>query len=220
MIHGAFAHSLIGECDPERMEATYLLVFELMHVVWHQAVDEAFPGSGFQVHDSYEAILYPHIDGVATAYFAARRSAPLFPNRGDTLREYVAAALASATEAIQNEKPVFRLDGNVEPLARCAFRHLGDVMELAAQLMGHCDGLAGGTESLAGEPLSEKLRQLGLTGWFKPLQNELRKIYDRRGRWTSSEEFVRLNRALERALWAFGMIPWKLPDGRMWVRVV
>ena len=79
-------------------------------------------------------------------------------------------------------------------------------------LTGHCDGL----EDVAmdsGAMLTGQLNKLELATWFDLYRSDLRALWDRRGKWTSMDEFLVLGHHVERLLWPFGLFLWQTPEG-------
>jgi hypothetical protein len=212
VMRGGIAWALLGDDEALRSQATYLLVFELMHVAYLQLLDEALPGTMLRpLRSSYEAILNAHVGGAPEAYFAARRSASLFPDRLHELRTVASDVLAQASESIPAQRRRYVQDQNLDALADLALTQIGSFILLAAELFGHCDGLEVGS-ALAEGTLMDLLRRCGLERWAQRLHEELRRLWEQSGRWASYDEFLSMNRFLEQALWRFRLILWEI-DG-------
>lgn len=212
VMRGGIAWALIGDDEALRSQATYVLVFELMHVAHLQLVEEALPGTVLRpLRSSYEAILNAHVGGAPEAYFAAKRSAPLFPDRLHELREVASDALAQACESIPAQRRCYMQDRNLDALGDLALTQIGSFILVAAELFGHWDGLEVGSAPADGI-LMDALRRCGLERWAHRLHEELRRLWERGGKWASYDEFLSMNRFLEQALWRFRLVPWEV-DG-------
>jgi hypothetical protein len=212
VMRAGIAWGLIGDDEVLRSKATYLLVSELMHVAYLQFVDDALPGTVLRpLKSPYEAILNAEVGGAPEAYFAARRSAPLFPDRIHELRVVASDALTQACESIPVQRRRYQQDRNLDALADIALTQIGSFILVTAELFGHWDG-----SEVAGAPadgnLMDALRRCGLERWAQRLHEELRSLWDRGGKWASYDEFLSINRFLEQALWRFRLVPWEV-DG-------
>lgn len=220
VMRGGIAWGLLSEDEALRSQSMYILVFELMHVAHLQLVDEALPDTVLRpLRSPYEAILNAHVGGAPEAYFAARQTAPLFPGRMQELSKVACDALERAWELIAVQRRRYADDRNLDALAGLALTELGSFIQFAAELFGHCDGL-GEDGAQARSALLSALRQRGLDRWGLRLHEELRRLCERCGKWGSYDEFLSLNRLLERVLWQFRIITWEVRDAPMYVLVL
>jgi hypothetical protein len=63
------------------------------------------------------------------------------------------------------------------------------------------------------------LEKMGLQNWLEVFHQDLGILYDRRGKWESVQEFLLLNRHIERFLWQFGVFPWRNDQGEVRVKI-
>lgn len=221
VIRGEFAWALTSEDDAIRSNATYILVHELMHVAYLQLVDEALPGTILRpLKSPYEAILNSYVGGAVETYLVARRCARILPGRLGDLRQLVSDAVTCACESIPARRRAYAQDGNLDVLANRVMGELGQLIIFASEFFGHCDGLDEG-RCHGDDALQSALRQAGLERWAQRLHQELRRLWDRCGKWESYDEFLVMNRSLERALWQFKIITWEVEgDAPMHVLVL
>ena len=112
----------------------------------------------------------------------------------------------------------YRQRGDLVQLSQEILPRLAFVLEHAGNLLGHCDGLD--TLPLDDEPqLVALLEETGLRNWFDSYHRQLGELWNRRGEWTSFDEFLALNRHTERLLWQFGIFPWRTADGSYRVEI-
>jgi hypothetical protein len=91
-------------------------------------------------------------------------------------------------------------------------------MTCAGMLLGHCDGLQ---QSVLNDQadLMQILEKNGLRAWIDVFQRDLAGLYERQGKWESVQEFLALNRHVERVLWQFGVFPWRNDQGEVRVEI-
>jgi hypothetical protein len=213
VMSGALARHLIGGDAFYRQLAVHALVNQLALVGCTEIFDETLPGvllkpfkDGFD-HDM-QACVWSGWHG----YFAARASAAFNPAHFNLEAEVLLAALREAKTEIPAARLAYRQHGDLGQLFQVVLRRLAFILEHAGDLLGHYDGL--GMPLLDGVPeLHVALKELGLSNWVESYHQQLAELWDRRGEWTSFDEFLALNRHTERLLWQFGIFPWRTEDG-------
>lgn len=212
------ANDLISEQDERQQVALHVIVSQLAHVASIQLLDEAIPGFlANRIEDNYQAFLYPCVDSAWTGYFSARASAIFDPRVESAYRELTLAALQHALTTIPIARRAYHLDANMDKLMAVALPAIAALLNHISHLVGHCDGIQ--RAAFEDDLLSANLEKAGLRTWVDLFHGDLATIWNRRGRWTSIEEFFLLNRHVERLLWAFGMFPWKTDEGNVWISV-
>jgi hypothetical protein len=69
------------------------------------------------------------------------------------------------------------------------------------------------------QELETALREAGLQNWLDVFRHDLGVLWDRRGHWKSQDEFLAINRHVERLLWQAGVFPWKTEGGEIRIEV-
>lgn len=212
------ANGLVSEDNEAQQIALHMIISQLAHVACVQLLDEALPGFFMsRLENSYQAFLYPCVDSAWSGYFAARASAIFDPNSEFAYRELTLAALQHALTAIPVARLAYRFDGNMDKLMGVTLPAVTALLNHIGHLLGHCDGIQ--RAAFEDEQLEASFEKAGLRAWIDLFHGDLATIWDRRGQWSSIEEFFLLNRHAERLLWAFGMFPWKTDEGAVWVKV-
>jgi hypothetical protein len=209
--HMWIATGLIADDETQQL-AIHTIIQQLAHVACTQILDEALPGFlANKLEDAHEAFLYGGIGSAWTGYFAARASAVFNPDFGAAYQELAIAALRRALEAIPTARLAYRYHGNLDVLLETVFPTISAVLTHMGNLLGHYDGLR--QSAFDDEQLHTALESAELRAWADLFREDLARVWDRSGKWTSSSEFMSLNRHTERLFWRFGMIPWKTPEG-------
>lgn len=209
------ALALISEDEKHQRLALHLIVQQLAHVACMQLFDEALPGA--RLSDPYDAFLYPYIAEAWTGYIGARCSAVFDPSFGASYRELAMSALSAARRDIPQARLEYRYHGDMDRLLGAVLPLIEAVLQTTAQVLGHCDGLS--EEPYFDEALAKNFEEAGLGLWFELFQSDLELVWNRRGHWTSLDEFLSLNQHVERLLWQFGLFPWKTDNGLIHVDV-
>ena len=215
---GNIAHCLISDKESEWRLGYHTVIGQLANAASLQIIEEALPGiSGSKLGDDYAAFLYPYVDVAWDGYFSARVSATFYPEAEEGYCELLISALDTAKTDILSARYDYRFHGDLDRLLGIVFPRIRNVLHFAGRLLGHYDGL--GKELLENQQLARKLEEMGLVNWFVLFDSELSELASRRGRWASFDEFLHLNRHVERLLWQFGFIPWKTDEGQLRVEV-
>jgi hypothetical protein len=209
------ALAIISEDEKEQRLALHLVVQQLAHVACMQLFDEALPGA--RLSDPYDAFLYPYIAEAWTGYIGARCSAVFDPSFGASYRELAMSALSAARRDIPQARLEYRYHGDMDRLLGKVLPLIEAVLQTTAQVLGHYDGLS--EEMYFDEPLAQNFEAGGLGLWIDLFQSDLELVWNRRGHWTSLDEFLSLNQHVERLLWQFGIFPGKTDSGQIHVDV-
>jgi hypothetical protein len=212
-------HALISEQEEARQAPINVLVGQLAYAGCHELAELRFPGiSGIEGADAADVWRY-HCTGSAwTGYFAARISAPFGADAGPGYRELLITALEQLRLTLPTARLDYRFHGNLDTLMGIAAEHVGAVLQFAARLIGHYDGMEGQDCFDTEGKLEQALQQLQLRRWFDVYAIDLRKFWDRRTEWKSPKELLALNPHADRLLWPFGIFLWP-ENGRMRVLV-
>jgi len=209
---------LISENEEHQKASLHLIINQLAHVSCVQLLDEALPGFYFSpIKDSLDAFLYPRIAEAWTGYCGSRASAIFDPGSETAYLELVMSALRRAQESIPAARLAYRFDGDLNKLLGVALPAVTALLKHVGNLLGHCDGLR--HSPFENKQFETALEIAGLRSWIEFFRADLAFIWDRRGEWRSIDEFLLLNRHVERLLWQFGLFPRKSPDGKIWVHV-
>jgi hypothetical protein len=207
------AHALISDGEATQGQAVQILVGQLVEVSCVELFDRAVPGAMLTpVENSFDMLRYRHVVNAWSGYFSARISAMLAPKMGEGYRTLLNAALKRASEEIPRLRLDYRFHGDVPRLLTPVLKHVTHVLNHAARLIGHYDGLEGAVLD-ADATLAAELEKHGLAAWFDHYGRDLRALWTRRGKWSSLEEFLVLCHHVERLLWPFGLFLSQTPDG-------
>lgn len=211
VIRAEVATGLLSENAATKRSAAHAFTYALGHVICIETVDTAFPGFLLgSLSDQYQAILYPHGATAWTSYVAARVSGACDPSVVEDYEESLRSAVTDAMQHIPDARFAYRFDGDLDNLMGLALRCVGRIIDCAARLLGHLDGL--NPAEARPSPDLGFLSDVGLGSWTETLHRDLDKLWDSAGRWSSVAEFFRLNRHVERLLWPFGIVCWQEGD--------
>lgn len=182
-------------------------------------VDEAMPGLLLNLPDDHlDRLVLSHVYEACSSYFAARITANIQPESKARYCELLRAALHNADEVIVRLRLEYRRGGDLDALLDNVIPVIGDFLHHAATVLGHFDGLS--VSMLAEQSETESLLQgRGLLSWLEVFRRDLELIYDRRGQWSSAKEFLNLGIHVERLLWMYSIFAWRLPEGKLWVKI-
>ena len=212
------ANGLVSDNEQEQQLALHTIISQLAYAACTQLLDEAFPGFFMsRLEDSLQSFLYPCVDSAWSGYFAARSSAIFNPESETAYRELALSALHHAESSIPPARLAYQFDKDMDKLMAVTLPAITALLKHLGHLLGHCDGIQ--KDAFDDEQLSAAFEKTGLSAWVALFQGDLATIWDRRGQWSSLDEFFQLNRHAERLLWACGMFPWKTKDGGIWIQV-
>jgi hypothetical protein len=219
VMRGDIGHCLIDDDEAQWRFALHTVVRQLAHVSCMQILDETLPGvllSRFP--DPYTAFLYPCTEAAWEGYFTCRASAPFKSDAGDSYVELLVSVLKRAQADIRAAKLTYHFNKDMNCLMSVVLPRINDILRFAGNVLGHSDGLS--QSFTKNQHLADELDKAGLLNWFTLFDNELSELWSRSGRWTSIDEFLHLNRHVERLFWQFRLIPWKTDDEKIWVQVI
>lgn len=212
-------YALIGEDREARVSAIHVLANQLAHVTCADLMCQRLPNMLLnRAEADWESWLYSHMHGAWTSYFASRVSAQFNPEIASDYRDIMLAAIEKARETILRDRLAYRRHGNLDQFLESAISSIGMVMTNVGMLLGHCDGLHQSVYDDKGS-LTQALEKIGLQAWVDTFRCDLARLYERRGGWESVQEFLALNRHIERVLWQFGVFPWRTEEGQMRVEI-
>jgi hypothetical protein len=218
VMRGEFGHSLINEDESIWRIALHVVVGQLAHAACTQILDESLPGVLLKpIDDRYDGFLYNCIHSAWTGYFTSRASAAFYPEGGLPQQELLLSVLKRAQDDIPAARLAYRFHGNIDKLLEIVMPRIADILRFSGSVLGHYGGLE---KSFFDEPaLTATLEAMGLRDWLILFDSELSGLWDRRGKWGSFNEFLMLNRHVERLFWLYGMFPWRTDDGRIHVTI-
>lgn len=219
VLRGEIGHGLIDQDEANWRFALHAVVQQLAHVAYVQILDETLPGVLLsRISDPYAAFLYPCIDGAWVGYFTCRTSATFKADAGSDYVALLISALKRAQTDIGTAKQAYLLDKDMDRLMSVVLPRINDILRFSGSVLGHSDGLSQSFSQH--QTLAEEFEKAGLHNWLTLFDGELSELWSRSGKWTSFDEFLHLNRHVERLFWQFGLIPWKMEDDRIWVEVL
>jgi hypothetical protein len=216
----ALADALISEVEHERTWAIHALGCQLAVVALSQIVDEALPETLMKPIDNpIDRFLYPWVSDAIDGYIVARECARYgYHAYAEEQRTLLVGALNRARETIPAARFDYRYHADMRQLLHVTMPAVGFVLNAAAHLLGHCDGLQLSPFDEQGR-LENALQECGLLGWFAQFRRDLASFCDRIGRWESFVEFLAFNRHVERVVWQFGLVPFETANGGLHVEV-
>jgi hypothetical protein len=218
VVRGEYGHALINEDENVWRPALHLIVGQLAHAACTQILDEALPGILLKpIDDRYDRFLYGCIHSAWTGYFTARASAAFYPEGGRPQQELLLSVLKRAQNEIPAARLAYRFHGNMDTLLQTVMPRIADILRFSGSVLGHYDGRE--TSFFDDAALTAALDEMGLRDWFVLFDSELSALWGCRGKWASFNEFLMLNRHVERLFWLFGLIPWRTDDGQIHITV-
>jgi hypothetical protein len=219
VMRGDIGHCLIDDDEAQWRFALHTVVQQLAHVSCMQILDETLPGVLLsRLPDPYAAFLYPCTEAAWEGYFTCRASATFKSDAGDSYVELLVSVLRRAQADIRAAKLRYHLDKDMDRLMSVVLPRINDILRFAGNVLGHGDGLS--QSFTQNQHLADELEKAGLLNWFTLFDSELSELWSRSGGWTSIDEFLHLNRHVERLFWQFRLIPWKTDDEKIWVEVM
>jgi hypothetical protein len=213
------AIALIDKSNDSYNTTVHTLVGMMARVAFVEMLDTALPGKLLQpIPDAWNAFLFKQIDDVCAAYFSARVAAPVMPEIGGGFRTLFCDVLRRANREIPKARLGYRTHGRLDDF-------LEEVAVMTSPVLVHCATLIGHFDGLNASPLDDQvdlssaLQEADLGRWFETFSFDLRKNYDRAGKWSSLQEFMFLTVHVERQLWRFGIFPWRNDDGMVRVEI-
>jgi hypothetical protein len=212
-------HALISEDSDSQSIAIHTLANQLAHVACIEMIDRTLPGILLSpIEDDWDAWLFNQMFKAFTAYYAARISAGFNPKTGSGHRDILMTVMERMQEAIPRERLAYRTHGDLHRFLELAISSIGVMMTYAGTLLGHYDGLSQSIYDDEGD-LMQSMEKIGLKAWADVFRRDLDRLFERRGKWESIQEFLPLNGHIERVLWQFGIFPWRNDQGQVRVEI-
>jgi hypothetical protein len=214
VMRGDIAHALISDDEALSRSALHTVVGQLAYAACGQILDEALPGVWLKkIEDRYDGFLYSAIHSAWTGYFSSRASAVFDPEAGLAQQELLVSVLKRAQSDIPAARLAYRFHGDIDALLKIVLPRIADVLRFSGTVLGHYDGLQ---QSFLDVPtLAAALNEMNLRDWFLLFDSDLSRLWDRRGKWASLDEFLMLNRHVERLFWQYRLFPWKTNEGQI-----
>lgn len=195
--------------------ATAVLIRQLMLASLTEVVDVSLPGVILQpIADPLQGWLYSAvsaaIDGYVVSHMASGFGNPDELTNGSS--QLLAEALDRLREIVLPARLAYRYDGDLDTLLDITMPHVRNVLQFAADLLGHCAG-RGISAAEPGSDLAVALERIGLKNWLPRYAGDLETCRLGYGKWQSFDEFLTLNVHVERLMWQLGMIPWANENG-------
>ncbi|WP_417624043.1 DUF4238 domain-containing protein [Paremcibacter congregatus] len=211
-------HSLISGVGQSRSQAVGIIWEMLAKVASGQLFDDAFPKAMLKpLSDEYETTLYGYLSNVFAAYFSSRLSAAFHQEETGSMADMLEMALRQTCELIPASRYSYRFHGNFSEFFGSAIEKLSEVLLMSAQILGHLDGLD--KKLPLTSKLSYALMEFELLEWFELFHSDIEDLFGSAGRWSSINQFLILNRHMERLLWSFGIVPERTANCGMHVHV-
>jgi hypothetical protein len=212
-------HALISEDSDAQSIAIHTLVNQLAHVACIEMIERTLPGILLSpIEDDWDACLFNQVFKGFTAYFAARISAEFNPKAGSGHRDILMTVMETMQEAIPRERLSYRTHGDLHRFLELAISSIGVMMTYAGTLLGHYDGMSQSIYDDEGD-LIRSMEKSGLKAWADVFRRDLDRLFERRGKWESIQEFLPLTGHIERVLWQFGIFPWRNDQGQVRVEI-
>jgi hypothetical protein len=195
--------------------ATAVLIRQLMLASLTEVVDVSLPGVILQpIADPLQGWLYSAVsaalDGYVVSHMASGFGDPDELTNG--WRQLLTEALDRLREIVLPARLAYRYDGDLDALLAITMPHIRNVLQFAADLLGHSAG-RGMSAVEPGSDLAAALERIGLKNWLPRYAGDLETCRLGYGKWQSFDEFLTLNVHVERLMWQLGMIPWANENG-------
>lgn len=195
--------------------AAAILIRQLMLASLTEVVDASFPGVILQpMADPLQGWLYSFISAALDGYVVSHMASG-FGNPDELTsgwRQLLAEALDRLREVVLPARLAYRYDGDLDALLAITMPHVRNVLQFAADLLGHSAG-RGVSAVEPGSDLATALERAGLKNWLPRYAGDLEICRLGYGKWQSFDEFLTLNVHVERLMWQLGMIPWAIENG-------
>lgn len=190
--------------------ATAVLIRQLMLTSLTEVVDVSLPGVILQpIADPLQGWLYTAVSAALDGYVVSHMASGF--GDSDELtngwRQLLTEALDRLREIVLPARLAYRYDGNLDALLAITMPHVRNVLQFAADLLGHSAG-RGISAVEPGSDLAAALERMGLKNWLPRYAGDLETCRLGYGKWQSFDEFLTLNVHVERLMWQLGMIPW------------
>lgn len=195
--------------------ATAVLIRQLMLASLTEVLDVSLPGVMLQpITDPLQSWLHSAISAAPDGYVASHMASGFGdPNElADGWRQLLTDALDRLRETVLPARLAYRYDGDLDALLAVTMPHVRNVLQFAADLLGHCAG-RGMSATEPGSDLATALDGIGLKNWLPRYAGDLEMCRLSYGKWQSFDEFLTLNVHVERLMWQLGMIPWANENG-------
>jgi hypothetical protein len=195
--------------------ATAVLIRQLMLASLTEVVDVSLPGVTLQpIADPLQGWLYSAVsaalDGYVVSHMASGFGDPEELTNGWS--QLLTDALDRLRKIVLPARLAYRYDGDLDALLATTMPHVRNVLQFAAELLGHCAG-RGMSAVEPGSDLALALERIGLRNWLPRYAGDLEICRLGYGKWQSFDEFLTLNVHVERLMWQLGMIPWANENG-------
>jgi len=218
VMRGEIGHSLISEDESIWRVALHTIAGQLAYAACAQILDESFPGVLLKrINDRYDSFLYAAIHSAWTGYFSSRASAGFYPDAGLPQQELLLAVLKRAQSDIPAARLAYRFHADIDRMLEVVMPRIADILRFSGTVLGHYDGLE--RSFLDDRLLAAALEDAGLRDWLALFDSELSQLWDRRQKWGSFDEFLMLNRHVERLLWQYGLFPYRTDEGQIQIVV-
>jgi hypothetical protein len=218
VMRGDIGHGLLSEEESQWRFAYHLVIGQLAAVTNQEVFDQLLPGLvGKPIEAHYAAFLYPQVDAAWGAYYSARISASFYPQGEDGYGELLVSAIQAAQADIPAARYDYRFHGDLDRFLAVVLPRIRNILWFSGKVLGHYDGLA--QPLFSDEKLARALETAQLTNWFVLFDSELSELWSRQGKWASFDEFLHLNRHVERLLWSFAIFPWTNEEGQIQIEI-
>jgi hypothetical protein len=216
ILRSEIGYALIGDNPANSRQAAQTIFAQLERISSSQAFAERFPE--VKIDDPLESFLFYIADEIWRNYFSARAGASIYPEVGGGYCEMLDATLHRAHQNLVKARVEYRSTNDMDALMQMAIPRVSEILNFSATVLGHFAGCATSfVESQAS--LLTTLQKLGLHDWIILFDSELSSLWSQGTQWKSINEFLSLNRHVERLFWQHGLFPWKTDDGLIRVEV-
>lgn len=218
IIEGWLGRALLNE-EPAVGTALQILVSALAKAAHLELFHRSFPDeSWWHDWDYLQRLQFDHMYTASATYYSAYYSATFYEDATSYYRTLFLQSLENADGYIPDQRRAYRRHGNIDTFLNSAVSSIGQVLEFAARLLGHCDALNVPLDDQS-KLFTAALERHGLGRWIELYRRDLRATFGRRNQWSSIDEFTRFNIHSERMLWRYAIFPWKQGDSQIRVEV-
>lgn len=209
--------ALVGSEEAKRL-AFQCLVFCLAQVAERETFERTIAGEiSSRIENQYECTLLERTIGCWRTYFAARISAGVEARTSGFYREVLINSLRRVMDEVPAARRNYLSDRDLDRMVSSVFDLMTNFLERSGAALGNHEALGIDILSESNE-LASDLQKAGLYDWFKSFRRDMEEMWARIETCSLAEYFI-FNRHCERLLWQFGIFPWELPNGDMWVQV-
>jgi len=201
---------LLSNTVDEVSAAEFLVAAQIAEAAWASGLRKILQElSSKEEWGYYDAWVFDNTFPLIIKYLSVRSASRIiyaYEGVQDSL-QIANSAMEHMISVVTDARLDYRIHGNLDKLLDTALPKILLCLLSVANLAAH---IHAAEEHGDHNPLEEPVfNKYGLSRWFQLISTDLAEIERRSGRWTSLDEFLKLNTHFERIMWHLGMIPWQ-----------